>query len=139
MSGWRWYDRVGGALLLLAALAGGLWASIGSDMFLHPTSLRLDGTTVILVRETPWGETYARWNSEITLIDEQGFECAAQGSAIFQNEVADTVTFTIGPWAGACIDAGPPMVFRARWQVVLFGVIPLRPVSITTLIEGVRE
>lgn len=124
---------------LAASLLLLVWACVPSSVFLKPVSWRLDGELVRFVRETPFGDVSANWESEITLIDGDNFECYGSGQAIYQVEPTNAVTYNIGTWARRCLDAGPPFTVRHTWQVVLFDLIPLRKTSVTLVVEGVRE
>lgn len=116
-----------------------VWACIPSSLFLNPVSWKIDGNLIRFVRETPFGGVRANWEAEITLIDGGGFECRGSGTAFYQVEPSNAVTYKIGEWARDCINAGPPFTIRQTWQVVLFDLIPLRKTSVTLVIEGIRE
>lgn len=122
------------AICLASILIAALYWTVPSTAFLRPYALSLEGARVTFVRGTPSGGVWARWTTEIRLLDtEQGvarprLECSANGVSYYQPEPDDTVYYTIGAYATPCLDAGPPLVIIQRWRPMLFGVIPLRPI-----------
>jgi len=123
-------------LPVLAILAFALWYAVPSSLFVQPVSWSLNGTDVRFVRLTPYGDVTAKWKTEISLINRNGFECYGNGTAFYQVEPTNTVTYEIGDWALRCVNAGPPFTIRQTWQVVLFDLITLRSVETITVIEG---
>lgn len=102
--------------------------------------MNIDDTRVTYVRELPFGEVTARWRAEVVLINGGGYECTSgQWSfAEYQPKPGNRVTYDIGDWAEKCIHAGPPFYLNMTRQVMLFGVIPLRPERQVTEIIGDR-
>ena len=132
----RWFlDRL--ALAMVAGAA--LWVVVPSSLFIHPISLTIDAEGISrFTRELPLGEVRARWHSEITLIDGEEFECNSGDwqFANYQQVPGNTVTYGSGDWADACFAAGPPFYITTTRQVLLFNVIPLRPMVTRTDILG---
>lgn len=107
-----------------------VWICTPSTMFFNPISLTLEGDQLTFVRDTPFGDVPIDWIGEITLLDEDNFECAGSGRRIAQNEKSGLITGKIGAWAKPCLDAGAPFILRYQYQVRLLGLIPLRPTGI---------
>jgi len=131
---WHWFDRLGLWFLIATITIGGLWLGVGSSIFLHPISLTMHGHKYVFLRETPFGDVDARWSAELTLLDRagrasEGYECYGEGRRHVQVARRDMASGKFGKWATDCIEAGPPMVLRVRYTVMLFGMIPLRPVN----------
>lgn len=124
------------ALVVLALI----WVSIPSSAFIRQVSLSVTNGTVQFVRELPLGEVSARWWSEITLIDGEEFECNSglPQMAFYQHVAGNTVRYGLGEWAQPCLESGPPFYLTTHRQVMLFGIIPLRPSRAITKIEGER-
>lgn len=119
------------ALMMLATS----WFVVSTDMFVRPTGIFYDGRKVTLVRQTPFGDMQGRWWTEIRVAN-SGLECdTGPHFAPYQQEPDDTVTYYLGEWATPCIEEGPPLVIVDTWQVLLFDLIPLRPVEMTTVIK----
>ena len=124
--------------VILFALIFFAWLSVPSSLFIREISTTVDGHEITFVRELPLGSVTAEWQTEITLIDEGGFECnsGAWRVAYYQEAPGNTVRYELQPWADACIDAGPPFYITNTRRVLLFGVIPLRRVvSVTDVIR----
>lgn len=112
-----------------------LWVATPSSLFYNPVALKLEGETVTVVRDTPFGEVPITWIGEITLLDQDNFECSGSGNRIAQVEKGGVVSQRIGSWAFPCMAAGRPFVLRYQYQVYLFGIIPLRPVGISIRLD----
>lgn len=123
-------------LVVLAMLAA--WIAVPSSVFLQPVSLSVSGRTLTMVRLTPFGDVTARWTGEITMLDRGGMECPAGGGTMLAQVVHnDLVRRDLGEWAAPCLDAGPPFVLRFEFQVMLFGLLPLRPVITAVTVKPV--
>ena len=122
-------------------LATGLWFMFPTSVFIQPISLTITGHQVRFVRETPYGSVQARWVSEITLIDGDGFECnsGAWRNAEYQPIEGNTVVYDLGDSADRCVEAGPPFCLTTTRQALLWGIIPLKPLRTTTEIQGERD
>ena len=127
--------RMIAGLMTVAISAMALWLMTPSTMFFNPLSLSLDGDRITLVRDTPFGDVPIDWIGEITLINQDNYECGGSGHRIAQQEKSGAVTLKIGAWAKPCLDAGAPFVLRYQYQVWLFGLIPLRPTGISLVVE----
>ena len=121
------------SLFAVIALTLFAWVMTPSALFLNPLYFSLEGTKQTTIRETPFGDVDVRWVGEITMAD--GTECTGHGQYIAQDQPGNMVITTIQPWAMDCINAGPPFVLRYRLQVMLFGIIPLRPVDMVTTVD----
>jgi hypothetical protein len=119
-----------GAILLVAYFV------LPSRLFLDVQNITYTGRDAVMVRHTPLGEVTARWHTEVVPEADDAADCSASGEAPYQVEKLDTVRFTADPRLWPCIDAGPPYAIRDSWQVLLFGMVPLRPYSITTIYTG---
>lgn len=122
---------MGAVVLALVA-----WVSTPSAMFFNPVSLTLEGERLTFVRDTPFGEVNILWIGEIILLDQDNFECSGQGNRMAQVADGNVVSANIGVWARPCIEAGAPFILRYQYQVVLWGLIPLRPVEISLKVNG---
>ena len=114
------------------------WLSLPSSLFLREISTTVIGSQVTFVRELPLGPVTAEWQTEITLINEGGFECnsGAWQIAYYQEIKGNTVRYELQPWADDCINAGPPFYITNTRRVLLFGLIPLRStVTVTDIIQ----
>lgn len=119
------------AIILIMAL----WLVLSTDMLMRPTAIHYDDRRVTFVRETPFGDVWGVWSTEIRVTG-TGEECSSgRNRAMYQVKEDSTVTYYLGPWADRCLEQGPPLVIVDTWQALLLGVIPLRPVRITTVIE----
>ena len=119
-------------LLTACILLAVLWYSVPTSVFIREISTTVDDGRVRFVRETPWGDVTAQWQSEITL--EDGTECNSGewGIANYQVIPGNTVEYALGDWAAPCLEAGQSFYLRNVRRVLLFGVIPLRAdVSVT--------
>jgi len=117
------------AIILIAYLA------LPSRLFVKVQSITYTEREVYMVRETPFGAVTARWSTEVLPLAEGAADCSASGVARYQAEPKNAVRFEADPRLWPCIDAGPPYAIRDEWQVLLFGVIPLRPYSLTQLYD----
>lgn len=139
----RRLDFISLAILLLA----GLWLSVPSSVFIKPQALIYDGRQATLRRLTPWGAIDAEWHRELYVVGTR-FECHAPPIVQRVQKIdgytnpetgemvaADTVSWTVGGEALDCLRAEPPIIATHTWRVLIFGVIPLRPVRLTTTIE----
>lgn len=102
-----------------------------SSFFLQPVSISVGDDHFVLVRETPLGATTARWKAEI-YVPASGRECSDRGEDLFQPRPFDTVRFPISDALAPCLGTGRTVVMTMEWTVILFGWLPLRPVTMTT-------
>lgn len=122
-------------VVIAAALAG--WLAVPSSFLVQPVSVSLRGDQLTISRSTPFGSVTVNWLGEIALLDgRENYECTGSGTSIIQQQPDGIYTGTIGPWAKPCLDAGAPFVLRFRYQALLFGLIPLRPVYFGTTVQG---
>lgn len=131
----NYFLRVILVCMAMTAFLLAMWVATPSSVFYNPTEIKLDGETITLMRDTPYGQVQINWIGEITLVNQDNFECAGYGKRIAQTEETNMVTAKIGSWAIPCIAAGAPFVLRYEYQVMLGGIIPLRPVGITVQLD----
>lgn len=132
----RWFDKVG--LFVIVPLVI-LWFALPSSLFIYPVSMAVeDDGMVTSVRRTPFGAVEADWTARIVVSHNNGYICAATGTAYYTQVPGDLVRYRIGAWALPCIEAGPPLVITYTRQVKLFGLIPLRPVVFNYITEPVE-
>lgn len=138
---WHFADRLAAVLVVIGLLVSATWFLFPTRHLIREVALNVSGETVRFIRELPYGHVTARWRSEITLIDGDGFECnsGAWAEAEYQPIPGNTVTYRLGHWADACLDAGPPFYLTTTRQALLWGVIPLRPSRATTEVQGERD
>lgn len=118
------------------------WALVPSSVFIRVISMDITEEGVVrFVRETPMGAVQARWHSEIYLVDADGRECNSGDWhwANYQPVPGNVVSYEIGEWADRCLEAGPPFYIVTTRQVMLFGIIPLRPDVHRTDVQGTRQ
>jgi len=117
--------------LLSLFLFAGLPYVVVSKLFLNPVSISVGNEHFVFVRETPLGMTTARWKAEI-YVPANGQECADEGEHLFQPRPFDTVRVPISDALAPCLGTGRAVVMTMEWTVILFGWLPLRPVTMTT-------
>lgn len=123
-------------LVLVAGLLAG-WLLIPSSFLVQPVSVSLRGDTLTIARSTPFGDVTVNWLGEVVLLDgRDNFECTGSGTSIIQYQPDGLYTGVIGAWAKPCLDDGAPFVLRFRYQALLFGLIPLRPVYFGTTVQA---
>lgn len=129
----RFFDVLSVVLLL----AVGTWFLLPSNVFINQLSLKVENGMVHFTRELPFGEVTARWWSEITVPEYGSYECSsgAPRMAFYQEVPGDTVTYNLGAWAQPCLAKGSLYVLSSHRQVMLFGVIPLRPTRSVEKVE----
>lgn len=120
-----------GITLLMVA-----WLSTPSSIFFNPLKLYIKDEKITLVRITLAENTEIEWIGEITLLGRDGFQCHGYGKYITSYEENNIVTRDIGLWAKPCLDQGAPFILRYSYQVIVLGILPLRPVGISTEILG---
>lgn len=137
---WSFWDKVGAGSAVTILVIFALWFFFPTGHFIRHISLAVDHNSVRFVRETPYGPVSARWHSEITLIDNNGYTCSSGGWRYNEYEPipGNTVSFDFEDWAKRCISAGPPYYLTTVRQVMLFGIFPLRPDRQVTEIQGER-
>ena len=137
------------ALLVLMAI----WAAIPSSLFLRPITMIYapDEAGVMhttLLRETPFGEVTAQWESEVQVIG-TGVECPDRGESTYQvipppddaspRRVADTARWPTSDKLLPCITAVRPVVAVHQWRVTKIGdlpmILPLRAVRLTVRLD----
>ena len=123
------YTLVGMVMLLAGSLI------FSTSLLIRPLAIHYNGAEVTFVRETPFGEVLGEWSTEIR-VAATGRECSSGTHlSTYQEEPNNTVNWRLGVWAAPCLEAGPPLVIVDTWRALLFGVIPIRPVQIVTVID----
>lgn len=127
----RWHpgDYVAAVLSMLIVL----WLSVGSWVFLQPVAYTVDGYMVTFVRRTPFGAVTADYAAEIRIPG--GQSCAESGRGLYEDAPADTVQYELAQRLRPCVHRGVPASVHLSWRVELWGLIPLRETTLTTLIE----
>lgn len=127
------YQTLWGMLFVLTLMTAWLVGSTG--MVISPSGIHYSGRDVTFVRATPFGDVLAEWSTEIR-VSATGREChSGTHLAEYQQEPDDTVIYELGDWANKCLEEGPPLVVVNTIQAKLFGLIPLRPIRIVSIIE----
>lgn len=111
------------ALLLLALFL--VWVSIPTSFFLDVRGTRYTDGTLTINRVARFGTVSARWWSEAT--DSSGRECQASGTSTYSNIRGPVVTFAIDERLAPCFAGPRPLFIEDKWQVMILGIIPLRP------------
>lgn len=138
------------AILVLSLL----WLALPSAVFLRPSVLYYDQNTgyATLTRTVHFFDAvHVRYKTEMRVLS-TGIKCQAANSLNVvtyhkHDEPAvssitgeplplGTVMWPIEDEFWPCVAAEPPLVVEASWWVLLFGVIPLRPVTITDVLEN---
>ena len=123
-------------LLLSVALTASTWLLVGTDLLIRPQAIKYDGKNVTFVRKTPFGDIWANWTTEIR-VSETSLECHSPlGRSVYQRIDGDTVSWELGAWADPCLSNGPPLVIVDSWQALIFGVLPIRPTHLVTVIDA---
>ena len=126
-------------LLLSVALTASTWLLVGTDLLIRPQAIKYDGKNVTFVRKTPFGDIWANWTTEIR-VSETSLECHSPlGRSVYQRIDGDTVSWELGAWADPCLSNGPPLVIVDSWQALIFGVLPLRPTHLVTVVDMTPE
>lgn len=127
------YHTFWGMLFVLTLMTAWLVGSTG--MVIVPSGIHYSGRDVTFVRATPFGDMLAEWSTEIR-VSSTGRECySGTHLAEYQQKPDNTVVYELGEWANKCLEEGPPLVIVNTIQAKLFGIIPLRPISIVSIIE----
>lgn len=117
-----------------------VWLSIPSSLFISDAEMVIDGSRVEFFRLTPFGEIEARWRSEIVVHDDSNFECSSGKwvTSTYQVRPRNLVTYQIGKWAMPCLEREINYTMTTVLQVMLFGLIPLRPAVYvdTVVVDG---
>ena len=123
---WNNLDWIGAAAILIFVI----WVAIPSSLFLKPESVAVseDGQ-VVFVRSLPLGRVTARWTIKIRVIYSDGHVCVNSGETVYTQEDDNTVVYNFGEWADRCLEQGPPLNVIFTRQVLLLGIIPLRPTT----------
>lgn len=124
--------------LIAMALFVGAWAAVGSSAMLRPGAISYavdDGGQIVAFwdRDTPWGPVWMDWATECQSAD-SGIERRVTGRSLYQ-ESGRPVSYAVSPAVSACFRDGLPVLMRHEWQAHLFGIIPLRPVSTSYIVE----
>lgn len=133
------WSRMDGLAAFCVLFAVSFWSLLPTSSFIKEVSVEVVGGDVIFVRELPFGNVTAQWQSEITLLN--GYECNSGGwnVANYQDVSGNAVMFKLGDWADKCLEAGPPFYLTTTRRVLLFGIIPLRKSVSITDVQGVGD
>lgn len=131
----RWPEVLAAA----AALVATLYLAVPSSVFIRPSAVIYDQGYATIKRDLPFGAVTARWSRQMH-VSRIGMECHTPDRIEVMRPTPDgTVTYAVGDDVIPCLMQDPPIIATHRWQVLLFGFIPLRPVSFTTTIENRME
>lgn len=124
-------------LSLLLVIPALFYLLVPSSVFLDARRTVVEGRDVIFTRFTPYGEVLARWHSEITVLDGTDRECSSGewSVATYQDRKSNAVTYELGDWALPCLEMGERYTLSTTRQVLLWGWLPLRPISTIDTIE----
>lgn len=110
------------------------WLSLGTDFLLRVVSVHYGRDYTTIVRGTPYGEVYADWSIEARVVA-TGIECPESGTATYQFRPDDTVTYPTPQKLKPCLIEQGGVVVVQTWRAWLFGVIPLRPTQLITILD----
>ena len=110
------------------------WLMVGTDVLLRVASMRYGPEYTTIVRSTPYGEVYADWAIEARVIA-TGVECPDNGTAVYQQAEDDTVTYPTPMKLKPCLAEVSQVVVVQTWRAWLFGMIPLRPTQVVTILN----
>ena len=147
--------RILDALVTVFAVVGllslAVWLAVPSSVFMRPQALIYERDAegqmwTIFVRETPFGEVSAQWESELEVLASRT-ECSAFGRSPYQpvaddaatGAIPDTVRWKTSPEMLPCVEAIRPTIMRHSWRVDQIGPVPLpvplRPVTLTATLD----
>ena len=127
--------RSGWASLILIPIA--LTPLLPTSILYNPQYAEINGTEVSVYRTYPMHEILG-WSKPIITYTEtvwraDGVLPPCIDTATFRhNNPSSFGVWDIEPWASDCIDSD--YLWHAEWQAYLFGVIPLRPVSLNVAV-----
>jgi len=134
---WGFFSRVAFATVLFVML----WFAVPSSVFFKPINMAAmkteDGRWVIVSeRILPFGAVSGHTQAFIQVLGrEDGQECQWDTASLYIPRDKNVTRYDVTDWAGHCLDAGPPISVRFTRTVYLFGVIPLRPVHYSFMIN----
>ena len=110
------------------------WLTVGTDVLLRVASMNYGLEYTTIVRSTPYGEVFADWAIEARVV-ETGIECPENGTATYQKREDDTVTYPTPDKLKPCLAELSQVVVVQTWRAWLFGIIPLRPTQLVTILN----
>jgi len=122
------YTLAGLAFIMMA------WVVMRTDVFLRVSSVSYGPKYTTIVRDTPFGEIQADWVIEARVAEPQ-IECPASGSALYQKKIDNTVTYQTPLSLQECFASKSQVIVVQSWSAKLFGVVPLRPTQLITIID----
>ena len=122
------YTLAGLAFIMMA------WVVMRTDVFLRVSSVSYGPKYTTIVRDTPFGEIQADWVIEARVADPE-IECPASGTSIYQTIPSNSVTFFTPLSLQECFASTSQVVVVQSWSAKLFGVVPLRPTQLITIID----
>jgi len=127
--------------LILVALIFGLWLATPSSLFFAPRAVSISGYEVTVARDFPlsgiFGAPFIRYTETVRDLTEFNYPCTENNFPGFQYSTDRYASWDIEEWAAPCMSGN--YQWSAEWTVMLFGIIPLRPVTMTTIIRGNEE
>lgn len=126
------------ATCVLAASLLGLalvtwFAVLDSSDYLRPVSIGIDNGHVKFERITPHGPIVAEYTDEVTRLGGNYTEqiCRSTGVGNYDSRIKPIARIRLDLWFPEGCDLSAPGRYhvRSEWRVMLFGIIPLRPVA----------
>lgn len=134
---WGWPTWVL-AILTVLAIA---WWNLTSSVFFQPINMAVlrtqnDHWLIVSERILPWGVVSGKTDAVMQVLGRpDGQECQWHTEGLFIPRENNRTTYDVTAWAGPCLDSGPPISVRFSRSVYLFGIIPLRPVHYSFMIN----
>lgn len=130
---WHLADVVAGISLFLLVL----WVSVPTSFFYRPTAVSIQGYEVTVSRtfplSPPFNPPIIKYVEIVRPLD-GGQPCVDRNEFRYRLTQGKTATWNIGAWAAPCVDGEGSAIWSARWQVKIFGIIPLRPVELEQIV-----
>lgn len=124
------------AVLFVAALLMGAWLAVPTRLFFDPHGVRIDGHTVTVLRRFPLSPPLrmpvVRYREVVRPLSGELPPCVDAAEFRYRDNGEGFAQWDLEPWAARCMTGD--YLWRATWSARLFGVIPLRPVELETII-----
>jgi hypothetical protein len=120
---------------ILAAIALFTYVSLPTSRYIEPMGYRVANGMVCFSRMTPRGGIPANFIMEVTPIDDPSRECRIQGDAFYQVKLNDMASYAVPAALAKCLTPGTTVTIRVRWQALLWGIIPLYPLTREFIVE----
>lgn len=120
---------------ILAALVLVTYVSLPTSRYIEPFGYRIASDRIYFSRATPHGGVPAHFIMEVTPIDDPSRECRIQGDALYQVKPNDLASYAVPAALAKCLTPGTTVTIRVRWQALLWGIIPLCPLTREFIVE----